>query len=635
MRIFGIFICLFISIISGFSQSSTPNSSAENCGTERLHAYKMESDAAYREGYLRTKSRLDALKYAPVTRERGSSVDTIPVVIHVVHLGESIGVQNNISDEQIFGAMRGLNERFANLNGQGAEIEVYFKLATTDPEGCLTSGINRVDGSIIDGYAEGGITWDGSCGVDERLIKDLSKWPTWLYYNIWVVNDICGNIAGYAYYPNGFEYDGAVMGRLYMTYQDNTLAHELGHGFNLRHTFSGDGGNTCPEDFDCLDDGDEVCDTPPHRTGDCAIFNPCSTEGNWDNSRYNYMSYCFPDPGLGRFTADQRTRVLDAISVEPRSFLLQSYGLDNDENLQITSDGSVLCPRDPRPLTAQPAGGRFEIANGSGFIINDTLYATGGSEILIEYIVEDEFCTSSVFQNITVKPAPNTILKSISDTICIGGSTILTGLPSGGAYSILDGPGEIFSDTLIATEPGAITVLYEKQFSGCILRDTHTIASLELPSIVIEALTEVDLIAVSNGTYFQWVDCEEDYEPIPGATSDLFTATKSGSYAVVSGTGGCRDTSACYVVEITSSTQIGGVSELHVFPNPVADLMYVYGVENSVIRITDTKGVTVNPSVRNSGSQFVVDLSGLPGGIYSVQIITGGRIIRSGKVVKI
>ncbi|HZV44268.1 MAG TPA: M12 family metallo-peptidase, partial [Saprospiraceae bacterium] len=113
------------------------------------------------------------------------------------------------------------------------------------------------------------------------------KWPTWDYYNIWVVHDICGSIAGYAYYPNGGEYDGTVIDIVSMKYESGVLAHEIGHGFNLKHTFSGDDNNECPINDDCLEDGDEICDTPPHRTNDCGTNNPCSSEGIWLNSKYN------------------------------------------------------------------------------------------------------------------------------------------------------------------------------------------------------------------------------------------------------------------------------------------------------------------------------------------------------------
>jgi hypothetical protein len=69
--------------------------------------------------------------------------------------------------------------------------------------------------------------------------------------------------------------------------------------------------------------------------------NPCSSEGIWANTLYNWMSYCFPSFQQGRFTADQRERMYEALSVNPRATLLTSPACSNEVNMQITSDASI------------------------------------------------------------------------------------------------------------------------------------------------------------------------------------------------------------------------------------------------------------------------------------------------------
>ena len=109
-----------------------------------------------------------------------------------------------------------------------------------------------------------------------------------------------------------------------MTSTSGTLPHEVGHGFFLYHTFNGDGGNvSCPIDTNCLINGDHVCDTPPHKQGDCGTTNPCPSAGVWDNSRYNYMAYC---PLVNRFTQGQKDRIRATAIVAPRASLLTSEG---------------------------------------------------------------------------------------------------------------------------------------------------------------------------------------------------------------------------------------------------------------------------------------------------------------------
>jgi len=597
------------------------------CGFDEHHEYLMKTDLSYKNSFLKQKAVLDSLKYAPVNPNRNrSQILTIPVVVHVIHLGEQIGYQTNIPDNQILDAIDGLNERYANANGSGIDVGINFCLANRDPNGCPTSGINRVDGSGIPGYREEGITWDGDCGVDEHSVKDLSKWPTWEYYNIWVVHDICGSIAGYAYYPNGSEYDGTVIDIVSMKYDNGTLAHELGHGLNLKHTFSGDN-DDCPENNDCLEDGDEICDTPPHRTNYCGGTNPCSSEGDWNNSRYNWMSYCFPDTEVGRFTPDQVVRIMDAMSVDPRASLLLSQGCANEVRMNITSDASILCPNEERELSAVPEGGHFEIASGSGYIIGNILTATEGTEIVLEYIIEEENCTSSVYQFIPVKPVPRSLLKSNEDTLCVGQSTTLQGFPAGGTFSLLSGPGILDSNHLTAEGDGFIELLYQRTILGCITMDSHVVISNAFQEVDIELLLSELLTAVPDTGSFQWVRCDLDYEAIPDATDAIYEVSTSGSYAVISINGNCRDTSDCIEMEISATHESESNPDLKIYPNPVQNVLYLdasFFTKDFKVTLLDVRGIPMETKINQRESRMELDLSGLWPGVYFLQVdVTG------------
>ena len=297
------------------------------CGTDYIHKNQMQTDSAYRKQIVTLESQVEAITQKQANNKLRSSLYTIPVVVHVIHLGEPIGTGSNISDIQIQEAIAGLNDRFSNGNGLGVDVELEFCLASKDPNGNSTNGINRVDGSIVANYSANGITPTGNpcSGAIETDIKDLSRWPVSDYYNIWVVSEICnGAFVGYASYPVGGLYDGLVIVSTSMTSTSGTLPHEVGHGFFLYHTFSGDGGNvSCPVDTNCLMNGDNICDTPPHKQGDCGTTNPCTLAGVWDNSRYNYMSYC---PLVNRFTQGQKDRIIATVMVAPRASLLNSLG---------------------------------------------------------------------------------------------------------------------------------------------------------------------------------------------------------------------------------------------------------------------------------------------------------------------
>ncbi len=561
------------------AQSSSGQSQFEEkvCGSDEHHAYRMRTDELYKARHLKYKASLDSVLRNPGGSPRQMPPQyTIPVVVHIIHLGESIGSGSNIPDAQVLDAIQGLNDRYANANGMGADIEIRFCLANRDPNGCPTSGINRVDGSGVPFYASEGIAYGDECGADEMAIKDLIQWPTWQYYNIWVVHDICGDIAGYAYYPNGDPYDGTVIDRASMNSSSRTLAHELGHGLNLQHTFSGDeDGGICPSDNDCSADGDEVCDTPPHKRSNCGASNPCASGGDWDNSRYNWMSYCSTPTEVGRFTEDQRTRMRATLLEEPRSWLLESEGCDNPENMQITSDDGLMCEGETRILTAIPAGGEFFIAGGPGVIEGDVLTATDGGIIEVGYTISQQNCTSSVFQPIFSKQTATSKLKPAEESICIGQATSLTGIPDGGTFTVLSGPGAIEANVLTATDAGQIKVLYTVTVLGCVSKDDAVVVSNEWPAVSIEMLNSDLLVAVPDSGIYQWLRCNPGYEVIEGATGPEFEVSTSGSYAVVILEGTCSDTSACMQVEITSVDQGLPDGQIRIYPNPVNDVLYM------------------------------------------------------------
>jgi hypothetical protein len=307
----------------------------EPCGSATVNERLLQQDSAFKKSLELYEQK--TLKYVKEQQALGpftkkATVYSIPVVVHVIHLGEPIGTGTNISDAQITSAIDGINKRWRNLIGNGStDMEVEFCLAGIDPNGMATTGINRVNGTVVSNYSNGGIDLGGcSTSGDEIAIKNLSKWPNTDYYNIWIVKDIChGAAAGYAYYPGASaSVDGAVVTYNYFVYNQTAAAHEMGHGFGLYHTFQGAGTTTCPTNTSCASDGDKCCDTPPHKQDDCLSTNPCSGTGVWNNSMYNWMSYCGYDwpnqTSYGRFTDNQKSRVISSIVTGSRSSLTSS-----------------------------------------------------------------------------------------------------------------------------------------------------------------------------------------------------------------------------------------------------------------------------------------------------------------------
>ena len=244
--------------------------------------------------------------------ELPTSVITLPVVVHIIHKGEAIGTGTNISDAQILDAIRGLNESYRRVIGDGVDMEIQFALAVRDTNNNITNGINRVNGSSVSKYVQKGVVFNDQSGVGASIdtIRSISQWDPTKYINI-IIFDLRG-VCGYASYYSSYVYIGFNC--------LNSLTHEIGHAFGLLHTFAGDGSGNgtnpstqCPPNNDCLFEGDLVCDTPPHKKNECSTTN-CTTIGDLQNSYKNYMSYC---SNRTRFTQGQKDRV--------RSYLTNYY----------------------------------------------------------------------------------------------------------------------------------------------------------------------------------------------------------------------------------------------------------------------------------------------------------------------
>lgn len=198
------------------------------------------------------------------------SLYTIPIVVHVIHTGTPIGSPDNPTDANIASMIAGLNDAFRKNGASygGVDIKLQFQLAIRSPQCGAANGINRVDGSSVPNYVSGGIainTYPGS--ADEWKVKALSRWPNTDYINIWIVNKINGTstgIGGFAYFAenNSAAGDGIVMNSYFVNGLSKTLAHEMGHVFEMYHTFYDDAYETeCPRVDSCAFYGDRVCDT--------------------------------------------------------------------------------------------------------------------------------------------------------------------------------------------------------------------------------------------------------------------------------------------------------------------------------------------------------------------------------------
>jgi hypothetical protein len=137
-------------------------------------------------------------------------------------------------------------------------------------------------------------------------------------------------------------------------------------------------------------------------------------------------------------------------------------------------------------------------------------------------------------------------------------------------------------------------------------------------------LTVADPVIYSNatGSYFQWLDCNNAYAVIPGATLSSYTATSNGSYAVEVTKAPCKDTSACVQI-ITLGIQKTQIQNVTIYPNPVSNELVIENKEGKkfTFDIENSVGQVVFKGVLNE--KEVVQTSGFAPGVYLLKLQTG------------
>lgn len=281
------------------------------------------------------------------TQRNTNAIIYIPVVIHIIHNGDAIGVNENISDAQALSQITVLNQDFRKMIGTpgyntspvGADMEIQFVMAQRKPDNVTaTNGIDRVQKATAS-YAT---------NSSVETLKSQTSWDPTKYFNIWTVYfsdstsaQMYGTL-GYAQFPSSSglsglnanegaaNTDGLVVdyrcfgssaiasGSYYSGYdRGRTATHEIGHCFGLLHIWGDGNGVEATNSPDCAAT-DYCADTP--QAGwehyDCGTFDTCpSVAGN--DMPENYMDYT-PDTCMNIFTLNQKGRVATVMANCPR-----------------------------------------------------------------------------------------------------------------------------------------------------------------------------------------------------------------------------------------------------------------------------------------------------------------------------
>ena len=179
-----------------------------------------------------------------------------------------------------------------------------------------------------------------------------------------------------------------------------TLTHELGHFFNLNHTFTSSCNNS-----NCATQGDRVCDTPPSNTPTYECPGAGVTANcNVSTLTMNYMDYT-NDACMYMFTAGQATRMLAYYNTISSHFLTNVLST----NSFFVNNFSIV---------PNPNKGIFDIQLKS--ILNDysiVIYDTTGRTIFEKEYINNSDLNQIITLNDTMKGVYLISIRSKGDCL--------------------------------------------------------------------------------------------------------------------------------------------------------------------------------------------------------------------------
>ncbi|MEZ4923191.1 MAG: T9SS type A sorting domain-containing protein [Crocinitomicaceae bacterium] len=286
-------------------------------------------------------------------------------------------------------------------------------------------------------------------------------------------------------------------------------------------------------------------------------------------------------------------------------------------------DQASYCHSAPNPIPTITglAGGTFSIDAG-GVVDPSTgqidIQASGNGNYVVTYTTNGSCPNSSTF-NVSIIAMLDATIDPAGPFCEYDNAINLSAGDQGGIWSgngITDVNNGIFDPSVAGL--GTHSITYDL---GCGDTDTEDIIVYGVDnSTSVNGLT---ITANAAGANYQWLDCK-DFSPISGETSQTFTATSNGNYAVIVTENSCSDTSDCVTIAIVTIGDDIYESEINIYPNPTNNTLFISGLEEvqGDIRysVFDNLGRLVLQG--NIADQTMsINCTELVSGLYTIQII--------------
>lgn len=631
------------------TENANPKNGKIRCATTEYEQYLQENnpkrmtDSQFETWLVPLVKRYQFMR----TSSQSGGIITIPVVVHVIHNGQAIGVAPNITDTQIQSQIKVLNEDYRkmlgtpgyNTNPVGADTQIQFALALQDPNGNPTNGIDRIS------FCQE--NWSDT--EFDSKVKPATIWDPSLYMNMWSVKVTDSTVLGYAQFPDasglpGLEATGGdansdgvvssydVFGSI--AYNDGTfildatynkgrtMSHEVGHWLGLRHIW---GDATC---------GDDYCaDTPVHHDANygCPTVVNCDAIGN--EMVENYMDYT-DDSCMNIFTQNQKDRITAVMNNSPRRTTLKNSTKDSPVTL-FANDAEVKldpsCPLSACGAIPNQTTQKITIYNRGTSNLTSTVLTysiNGGSNSTYNWtgnLATNELVTFDVTINSSVNGTINAEITKANGTTDqrntnnkASESFMLPIAPAN--YKVND-----FIFRLQQDEFGSETTWSLKNDSGTILYSGGPYTdTTPKPALITQNWTLTNnqcYVFTINDIGGDGICCEYGSGYYDIKSSD-------GAIIVASGASFATSEDKTFSINLNEAVVVDS-NDFYIYPNPVKDLLNIKTPSNSGFlnsyRIINVLGQTIQTETLFTENEFSINTASLRSGVYFIAIEKGDK----------
>jgi hypothetical protein len=650
---------LFGKIIT--AKNSNPNNGIIRCATVEYEQFLQErnpkrlKEPQFEAWLSPLVSKYKAMRTSSKT---AATVITIPVVVHIIHNGQAVGVAPNITDAQVQSQITVLNQDFRKMLGTpggtstnpvAADIEIEFVLAKVDPNGNPTNGIDRV-AFIQESWAGRGIDID-------LIVKPATIWDPTQYLNMWTLN-ISDDILGYAQLPEASGLPGLGSGGTANTDgvisrydvfgssdistsfllaspydKGRTMTHEVGHFLGLRHIWGDGDGDEASNLPDCAA-SDYCADTPQagweHYT--CGNFDTCTSAAGNDMVE-NYMDYT-NDACMNIFTQNQKDRIIVIMnnSVRRSSLKTSTKGtaiplFPNDAEVKIETDYSLVNVSDCASLPT-PTNKKVDLTNrGTSALTTVTLnYSIAGGAN------QTQNWTGTLAQNeTTIITLLNTASFGILNVSIVTTNGTTDERPSNNTDTKTFGPiNYTFTDFVFNLQQdfwGDETTWDLRDAAGAIKYNGGPYPGKHSEVLPLPELITENWSLANNQCYtFTIYDSQDDGICCGSGGDGYYKITSSdGLTTVASGASYGSIENIHFSTNTLGTNEFETSTDIYLYPNPTKGTLNIsipsnFGLPNSYV-ISNVLGQKIRQKEVSKEADLTINTSALSNGIYFITVV--------------